>query len=98
MDPPVDADHLGDLYDSTLRDIVDELALLGTKEMPRMPILSWYNKNVQAAKRHRRYYVRVWIRTSLCVHYEIFKVSQILVKTTLASDKSREMKGLFSVM
>ena len=52
-------------------------------------MLPWYNKNIQAAKRQRRYCERrLSIRTSLCVHYEMFKVSKILVKRTLASAKS----------
>ncbi|KAK2138836.1 hypothetical protein LSH36_2340g00003, partial [Paralvinella palmiformis] len=55
LDPPDDVDHLVDLYDNTLRDIVDQHAPLRTKEMPSRPMLPWYNKNIQAAKRHRRY-------------------------------------------
>ncbi|KAK2169189.1 hypothetical protein LSH36_12g34021 [Paralvinella palmiformis] len=73
MDPPDDVDHLVDLYDNTLRDIVDQHAPLRTKEMPSRPMLPWYNKNIQAAKRHRRYCERLWIKTSLCVHFEMFK-------------------------
>ena len=86
MDPLDDVDHLVDLYDSTLRDIVD--APLRTKEMPSRSMLPWYNKNIQAAKIHRRYCELLWIRTSLCVHFEMFKVSKILVKNTLATAKS----------
>ena len=56
--------------------------------MPNRPMLPLYNKNIQAAKRHRRYFERLWIRTSLYVHFEMFKVSTILVKNTLASAKS----------
>jgi hypothetical protein len=51
-------------------------------------MLPWYNKNILAAKRQRRYCERLWIRTSLCVHFEMLKVSKILVKNTLASAKS----------
>ena len=43
----------GGSHDSTLRDIVDEHAPLRTKEMPRRPMLLWYNKNTQAAKRQK---------------------------------------------
>ena len=98
-----------DLYDSILREIVDEDAPLRTKEMPIRPILPWYNKNVQAAKRHRKYLERLWFRISLCGHYEIFKVSSIVVKKTLASAKSEyynkkiksskgNQRGIFSVL
>ena len=34
------------------------------------------------------YYQRLWIRTSLCVHYEMYKVSKSLDKNTLATTKS----------
>jgi len=77
-----------DLYDNTLRDIVDQHAPLMTKEMSRRPMLPWYNKNILAAKRHRRYCERLGVRTGLHVNYEMFKVSKILVKNTLASAKS----------
>ena len=105
LDPLDDVDHLVNLYNNTLRDIVDEHAPLRTKELPRRLMLAWYNKNIQTPKRHRRYCEKLWIRSSLCVHFEMFKVSKILVKNTLASAKSeyynkrskhqREIKGLF---
>ena len=88
LDPLDDVDHLMDLNHSTLRDIVDEHAPLKTKEMPSKPMLPWYNKNIQAVKRHRSYCEWLGIRTSLCVHFEMFRVSKILVKNTLASAKS----------
>jgi len=87
LDPPDDVDHLVDLYDSTMRDIVDEHAPLKTKEMPSQPMLPWYNKKIQATKRHRKYCEGLWIKTALCVHYEMFKVSKILVKDIFASAK-----------
>ena len=43
-----------DLHANTFKHIVDEHATLWKKEMPRRPMLPWYNKNIQAAKRHRR--------------------------------------------
>jgi len=52
--------------------------------MSKRPPLPWYKKNIQAAKRHRRQ----WIRTGLCVHYEMLKVSKIQVQNSLASAKS----------
>jgi len=87
-DPKDDVDHLVDLFNTTLRDLVGEHAPLRIKEMPRRSLLPWYNKNIQDAKRHRMYCERVWIRTGLCVHYEMFKVSKIQLKNTLASAKS----------
>ena len=77
LDPPDDVDHL-----------VDEHAPIRTKDMPKRPTLQWHNKNIQAEKRHRRFYERLLIRISLRVYYKIFKASKILVKYTLASAKS----------
>ena len=50
LDPPDDVDYLMDLYNSTLRDLVDEHAPLRTKEMPRRALLPWYNKDIGATK------------------------------------------------
>jgi len=69
LDPPYNVNHLVDLCDNTLRDIVDEHAPLRTKEMTRRPLLPWYNKDIPAVKRHRRYCDQLWIRTGLCVHF-----------------------------
>jgi len=38
LDPLDDVDHLVDLYDSTLKEIVDEHASLRENEMPRRPV------------------------------------------------------------
>jgi len=105
---PDDPHHPVDLYVSKLRDIVDEHAPSRTKEGLQRQMLPWCNKNIQAAKRHIWYYEWLWIRTSLCVHYKMFKVSKILGKNTLASAKSeyynkrlkhlRQTKGLFLVL
>jgi len=79
LDPPNDVENLVDLCGSTLRDIVYEHASLKTKEMPRIPMHPWYNRNIQAAKRQRRYCERLWIRISLCAHYNMFKVRMICI-------------------
>ena len=56
--------------------------------MRRRSMFPWYDKIIQAAKRHRGYCERLWIRTGLFIHYDMFKVSKIKIKTTLASAKS----------
>ena len=66
LDLADDVDHLLDLYDSTLREIVDERATLGTEEIPRRPMIPWYNINRQAVDRYRKYCERLWIRP-VCV-------------------------------
>jgi len=87
LDPADNVDHLVDLYNSILRGLVDEHALILKKIMPRRPLFPLYNKETQVAKRHRRYCERLWNRTCLCVHNEMFKPSKSWVKNTLASAK-----------
>ena len=68
LDPPDDSDHLLDFYNSTPRDPLVEHAPLRTKDMSRIPLLPWYNKEIQAAKRRRGYCERLYFRTGVCVH------------------------------
>jgi len=56
LDPPDDVDHLVDFYNTSLSDLVDDHAPLRTKEMPKRPPVPWYNKDIQPAKWHRRYW------------------------------------------
>jgi len=56
LDPPDDMDHLVDLYDSVLKDIVDEHPPLKTKEMPRRPSLHGTTRTYKL-QRDKRYSV-----------------------------------------
>ena len=75
--------------------------------MPPRALLSWYNKDIQAAKKkqHRRYFERLWIRTGLSVHYEMFNMARLYVINILATAKSeyynnkiKKTRKLFSVV
>ena len=63
--------------------------------MPRRPLLPWYNKDIQAAKRHRMYCERLWIRTGLCIRYEMFrlKISLPLPNQNITINKIKASKG-----
>jgi len=108
LDPPDDVDHLVNLYDSILRHNVDEHAPLRTKEMPSRPMLPWYNKNIQAAKRHKGIVsgcgsgpVCVFIlKCSRSVKF-LLKIPLPLLNLNIIIKRSkhpREIKGLFSVL
>ena len=75
LDPP--EDQMVDLYNSTLMDLAEKYAPLRSKQMLQRALLTWYNKDIQAAKRHRRYCERLWIRTGLSVHCEMFKMARL---------------------
>ena len=85
---PDDVDHLLDLFGNTFRYIVDEHAPIKTQANLRRPLLPLYNENIQAAKRDRMYHDRLWSKTNLFVHYEMFKVSKLLVTNIIVSAKS----------
>jgi len=68
------------LYNGSKKNIIDKHTPLRTREMPRGPLLQWYNT---AGKRQRSYCERMWIKTGLCVHYEIFQISKIQPKMPL---------------
>ena len=89
VDPPNDLEQLVDLYNNTLRDLIDKHAPLKTKKMPVRSLVPWYNKDIQAAKRHRRCCERLWNRTELTVHYEMFKAARLFVRELLATAKSQ---------
>ena len=74
--PSNDLEHLVDLYNVTLRDIIDKHAPIKKKKMTERPLVPWYNKDIQAAKRHRRYCERIWTRTGLSVHFEMLKAAE----------------------
>ena len=80
LDSPDDIDHPVNLYNSTRRDLVDEQAPLGIKEIPGISLPPWHSKDIQAGKRRRRYLERMWIRTGLCIHHGMFKVKWLMEK------------------
>ena len=89
LDPPSGLDELVDTYNEILTDLLDKHAPLKTKQMAERPLLPWYSKDIQAAKRHRRQCERLWKRTGLTVHYEMFKAARLFVREQLSSAKSQ---------
>jgi len=63
LDRPADLDQLVNLYDCTLRALVERYAPLQRKTLLSRPLIPWFSKEIQAAKRCRRYCERLWVRT-----------------------------------
>ena len=57
--------------------------------MTQRPLVPWYNKDMQAAKRHRRNCERLWTRTGLSVNFEMFKAARLFVGELLVTSKSQ---------
>ena len=75
LDPRKDLDQMVDLYNSTLMDLLEKYAPLRKKQMPQRAL-----QRDTSCKRHRRYCERLWIRTDLSVHYEMFKLARLYVR------------------
>ena len=53
------------------------------------PLIHWYSKNIQTAKRHRGYCERLWVRPGLSIHFEMFQVARLNVRNILDVTKSQ---------
>ena len=51
----------------------------------------WYTKDIQAAKRHRRYCEQLWRRTRLTVHHDMFLQARLNVRDLLVSCKANQI-------
>lgn len=87
--PPEDLEKLVDAYNDDLRNIMDKHAPIKERQLVDRPPVPWYNKDIQAAKRHRRYCERLWTRTKLTVHHDIFKAARLLVRNRLSTAKAQ---------
>lgn len=80
------ADELAEAYNSSIMSVIDRHAPLCTKYVTLRPNAPWYTDELRQAKHERRRAERVWRRTRLTVHKEIFKKksdirNKLLIKT-----------------
>ena len=66
IDRPKDLDQLVDLYDSTLRCLINKPAPLRVRQIQINVLVQ--QQNIQFAKMHRRYCEKLWITYGLSVH------------------------------
>ena len=88
--------ELTDLYDTELRDILDRLAPIKTRTITIRPESEWYNSEIRAAKQQRRQAERLWRKTGLTVHREIFMEKRMDVNTLIGKSKVEHYKTLIS--
>jgi len=60
------------LYDTELKNIMDTLAPIKTRTLTVRPEAAWYGATIRAAKQQRRQAERLWRKTGLTVHREMF--------------------------
>ena len=63
-------------YDKTLTKLIDHHALLKTKTLKTRPSASWYNSEIDVAKRLRRKLERAWRRSRSPDDFQIFKTQK----------------------
>ena len=60
-----DVESQADLYNTTLSDILDQLAALKTREIAIQPMVPWFNEDIKLAIRERRDAERKWRHASV---------------------------------
>ena len=87
-DPSDTLDTLVDQYNDSLKCLLDKHAPMKTKTFVQRPTVPWYNLAIQAAKRDRRRLERLWSKTGLVVHQDMYKEARNRVSDLIDSAKS----------
>ena len=101
--------ELTEVYDSELRKIADQLAPVKTRFITQRPKADWYNDTIRLAKQKRRQAERLWRKSGLEVHRQLYCCArdEVLViidqaksdyyKNTINENKG-DSKKLFAVL
>jgi len=87
--PKAGLDDLVSQYNNELSKILECHAPLKTKYFVERPLCPWINDDIQIAKRTRRKYERLWRRSHLTVHKEMYLTQKQRVQ--YLSQKSKEI-------
>lgn len=75
------------LYNTELSVILDKLAPLKTRTITIRPEAVWYNNSIREAKQRRRKAERIWRRSGLTVHRDIYMVRRAEVNDLIEDAK-----------
>ena len=70
---PTDTDVLAEVYNETLRNLLDNLAPETTKQVPDRLYASWFTPEVKETKSSRRRAEHQWHRTGLEIHRQLYR-------------------------
>ena len=76
-----------DAYNSSLRGIINKLAPPMKKKVKGRPIAPWYTDDIQEKKRTRRKAERMWIKSGLEIHRQIYKAEVSAVNCLIKKSK-----------
>lgn len=80
-------EDLVEAYNSSIKALIDKHAPLQTKTITLRPNAPWYTDELRDAKHKRRKAERLWRRTKLTVHHQLFKEQCRLVSVLLIKSK-----------
>ena len=75
--------ELTTLYDTELRKIIDALAPTKTRVITVRPEAEWYNESIREAKQTCRQAERLWRKTGLVVHRDVYMEARDMVNALI---------------
>ena len=84
------------LYNTTLSTIVNMHAPEKTRSIPARTQPGWYNEDIRVAKQSRRQAERLWRKTRLTVHHDMFREKCRLVRAQIQEAKKHYYLALIT--
>ena len=88
--------ELTTLYDTELRKIIDTLAPTKTRVITVRPEAEWYNESIREAKQTRRQAERLWRKTGLVVHREVYMEARDMVNALIDQEKRNHYQSIIA--
>jgi hypothetical protein len=109
ISPPDDVNSLVDLYNTVLRDLLDDHAPETERVVPNRPSSPWLNEDILSARRARRCAERRMRKTGLTVDADIYRKARLAVTSAISKakaayfqsklkDASSDPKKMFSLL
>ena len=89
-------DELTTLYDTQLRKLIDAIAPTKTRTITIRPESEWYNESIREAKQTRRQAERLWRKTSLVVHREMYVEKRDMVNALIDQEKTNHYQSIIA--
>jgi hypothetical protein len=80
-------------YQNDLTETLDSLAPLKTKTFVERPLIPWINKDILDSKKRKRKLEKLWRRTKLTVHYEMFRAEKTHMQSLITTAKTGHYKS-----
>ena len=92
--PPISRRLLS--YRIELRKIIDALGPTKTRVITVRPEAEWYNESIREAKQTRRQAERLWRKTGLVVHREVYMEARDMVNALIDQEKRNHYQSIIA--